>query len=169
MSGQHAYVCVLFSLYHKMHPSGATEMHQMHAFIQTRVVFRTCKCIFMDWACHWGWMLYSVPLSSHYLWGFSCFLPFHLYIAWICTLTEAALRFAAAVIWCSTSQLFVKCENVEKGSGWLTCNMCLMHLSLHSQLGAAYVSATTGAVVTALGLKSLATVKHVVQVHKQIK
>lgn len=36
--------------------------------------------------------------------------------------------------------------------------MCLMHLSLRSQLGAAYISATTGAVVTALGLKSLATV-----------
>lgn len=31
-------------------------------------------------------------------------------------------------------------------------------VSPHSQLGAAYVSATTGAVVTALGLKSLATV-----------
>lgn len=29
---------------------------------------------------------------------------------------------------------------------------------VHSQLGAAYVSATTGAVVTALGLKSLAQV-----------
>lgn len=47
--------------------------------------------------------------------------------------------------------------------------MCEMHLSLLSQLGAAYISATTGAVVTALGLKSLATVIPVVHVTKQIK
>ena len=39
-----------------------------------------------------------------------------------------------------------------------------LHLFSCSQLGAAYVSATTGAVVTALGLKSLATVMPVVQV-----
>ncbi len=39
-----------------------------------------------------------------------------------------------------------------------------MCLSSHSQLGAAYVSATTGAVVTALGLKSLASVMSVEQV-----
>lgn len=38
-----------------------------------------------------------------------------------------------------------------------------MHLSSHSQLGAAYVSATTGAVVTALSLKSLAAVIPVVK------
>lgn len=61
------------------------------------------------------------------------------------------------------------CENVKKGNGWLMCEMCLMHLSLRSQLGAAYVSATTGAVVTALGLKSLATVSPVVHVNKRIK
>lgn len=36
--------------------------------------------------------------------------------------------------------------------------LCLMPLFPLSQLGVAYVSATTGAVVTALGLKSLATV-----------
>lgn len=59
------------------------------------------------------------------------------------------------------------CENTEKGSGLLMCDMCLKHLSTCSQLGAAYVSATTGAVVTALGLKSLATVMPVVQVNKQ--
>lgn len=46
------------------------------------------------------------------------------------------------------------------------CEMCLMHLSSCSQLGAAYVSATTGAVVTALGLKSLASV---MPVKKQMK
>lgn len=45
-------------------------------------------------------------------------------------------------------------------------SVSLMHLSLHSQLGAAYVSATTGAVVTALGLKSLASVMPVVQMNK---
>lgn len=53
------------------------------------------------------------------------------------------------------------CEIVKKANGWLMSEMCLMHLSLRSQLGAAYISATTGAVVTALGLKSLATVSHV--------
>lgn len=47
------------------------------------------------------------------------------------------------------------------------CDMCLMRLSHCSQLGAAYISATTGAVVTALGLKSLATVMPVCQVNKQ--
>lgn len=47
--------------------------------------------------------------------------------------------------------------------------MCEMHLSLLSQLGAAYISATTGAVVTALGLKSLATVMNMVHVAKQLK
>lgn len=41
-------------------------------------------------------------------------------------------------------------------------------MSLRSQLGAAYVSATTGAVVTALGLKSLASVMPVVHVNKQM-
>lgn len=40
------------------------------------------------------------------------------------------------------------------------------HVPLCSQLGAAYVSATTGAVVTALGLKSLASVSRVVLVNK---
>ena len=59
------------------------------------------------------------------------------------------------------------CENVEKEVGDKCVN--LMHLCLHSQLGAAYVSATTGAVVTALGLKSLASVMPVVQMNKQIK
>lgn len=43
-----------------------------------------------------------------------------------------------------------------------------MHLFPRSQLGVAYVSATTGAVVTALGLKSLATVMPEVQVNKNI-
>lgn len=46
--------------------------------------------------------------------------------------------------------------------------MCLMLSSPRSQLGAAYISATTGAVVTALGLKSLAKVIPV-HVTKQIK
>lgn len=59
------------------------------------------------------------------------------------------------------------CENAKEGSGLLMCDMCLMHLSPCSQLGAAYISATTGAVVTALGLKSLATVMPVGQVYKQ--
>lgn len=45
----------------------------------------------------------------------------------------------------------------------------MSNASTHSQLGAAYVSATTGAVVTALGLKSLATVIPLVQVNKQWK
>lgn len=44
-----------------------------------------------------------------------------------------------------------------------------IHLCPCSQLGAAYISATTGAVVTALGLKSLATVIFVVPVNKQMK
>lgn len=44
--------------------------------------------------------------------------------------------------------------------------MCLMLSSPHSQLGAAYISATTGAVVTALGLKSLASVIPVLPVSK---
>lgn len=39
---------------------------------------------------------------------------------------------------------------------------------LHSQLGAAYVSATSGAVVTALGLKSLATVRYFLPKMKHI-
>lgn len=68
-------------------------------------------------------------------------------------------RLSAAVFaCCMISQIFLKCETAERRSGLFKCDMCLMHLSLHSQLGAAYVSATTGAVVTALGLKSLATV-----------
>uniref|UniRef100_A0A665TUT3 Sidoreflexin n=1 Tax=Echeneis naucrates TaxID=173247 RepID=A0A665TUT3_ECHNA len=47
--------------------------------------------------------------------------------------------------------------NAESKSELLPFDMCLMCPSPCSQLGAAYVSATTGAVVTALGLKSLAT------------
>ena len=46
--------------------------------------------------------------------------------------------------------------------------MCL-YLSSCSQLGAAYVSATTGAVVTALGLKSLATVKLLLYMKHEVK
>lgn len=38
------------------------------------------------------------------------------------------------------------------------CECIRSSLVPHSQLGVAYVSATTGAVVTALGLKSLASV-----------
>lgn len=45
--------------------------------------------------------------------------------------------------------------------------MCHMHLLPSSQLGAAYISATTGAVVTALGLKSLASVMPEVQACKK--
>lgn len=48
------------------------------------------------------------------------------------------------------------------------CDQFLMHLFLCSQLGAAYVSATTGAVVTALGLKSLASVMLSVHVHNEM-
>lgn len=58
------------------------------------------------------------------------------------------------------------CDSPETGSLWL---MYEPHMSLCSQLGVAYVSATTGAVVTALGLKSLAKVVHVVHVNIQIR
>lgn len=47
--------------------------------------------------------------------------------------------------------------------------LCLINLCPCSQLGAAYISATTGAVVTALGLKSLAKVIFVVPVNKPMK
>lgn len=53
----------------------------------------------------------------------------------------------------------------DGGSQWVTCD----NFSPCSQLGAAYVSATTGAVVTALGLKSLATVIPLFQVNKNMK
>lgn len=59
---------------------------------------------------------------------------------------------------CSTSQ----CENVKTKKRKWVIKLWNVHLSLCSQLGAAYISATTGAVVTALGLKSLATVIPVV-------
>lgn len=61
---------------------------------------------------------------------------------------------------CSASQLYILRNE------WL---MCEMHLSLLSQLGAAYISATTGAVVTALGLKSLATVMDMVHAQTLIQ
>lgn len=67
---------------------------------------------------------------------------------------------------CHMNQLFLLCNNPEKRSWWLNCEH---GVSLCSQLGVAYVSATTGAVVTALGLKSLAKVVHVVHMNIQLR
>lgn len=162
MSGQHSFV--YFSFCHKMHLSDTAEVHYNHAFMSMHIygliIEGTCysvvHCLFVICEVVLYTRIHSMNL--HCYWGVSFFLKVSLQWSWFP---------AAVVVYCSISQLISMCENTEEGSGLLMCDMCLMHLSPCSQLGAAYISATTGAVVTALGLKSLATVIPVVQVNKQ--
>lgn len=141
---RYAYICVLFTLIHK----APAEFIPVHAFMKRGNLRMHIHALSMSTRMN---IMSSFSALSLFLRG-SLFVIFaYSYIAWICTLTKKFY------LW-SISQLFVKCENDEKGSGWLMCEMCLMQRSSCSQLGAAYVSATTGAVVTALGLKSLASV-----------
>lgn len=138
------------------HCTSAAEMYQLHAFrkiasqdmhiYRFSMLFRTnvsdLLCLVI---CEMFWFIYRC-IFIHGMNSLICLFDVH-------------SRLSAAVFACCViSQIFLKCETAERRSGLSKCDMCLMHLFLHSQLGAAYVSATTGAVVTALGLKSLATV-----------